>query len=219
VMLVVSDTGCGMDEATKAHIFEPFFTTKPDTGTGLGLSTVYGIVQQSGGHISVDSEPGSGSIFKIYFPLASHVEGKRIAEPAEAAISRGHETILVVEDDDGLRELSHKILRMNGYEVLLARRGVEAQETIQKFKGEIALVVTDVIMPGMNGVELAQRLVAERPQMKVLFMSGYTNNAIAQSGVLQAGIAFIQKPFSPAALADKIRQVLDGSPAHRAPEA
>jgi PAS domain S-box-containing protein len=218
VVLVVSDTGCGMDEQTKAHIFEPFFTTKPDTGTGLGLSTVYGIVQQSGGHISVDSEPGRGSTFRIYFPPSSQAESRRIAEPPAGAMSRGNETILVVEDDDGLRELSHKILRMNGYEVLLARRGAEAQETIQQFKGEIALMVTDVIMPGMNGVELAQRLVTERPRMKVLFMSGYTNNAIAQSGVLQPGIAFIQKPFSPADLADKIRQVLDAS-ARRTPKA
>ena len=214
VMLIVSDTGCGMDESTKAHLFEPFFTTKRGKGTGLGLSTVYGIIKQSGGHITVESEPGKGTTFRMYLPRAHGTAGAG-EEARPRTILKGNETVLLVEDDDELRELSRKILKMNGYEVLAAARDSEAVQICHSFKNEIHLMLTDVIMPGTAGPELAGKLTKLRPSMKVCYMSGYTDNAMSKLEGLGEGTAFLQKPFSPAALARKIRQVLDGTPVEK----
>jgi len=210
VMLTVTDTGCGMDEKTKSHIFEPFFTTKePGKGTGLGLSTVYGIVKQSGGAISVDSRLNQGTIFKIYLPrvdeaIESLKPGATRAEPTQ-----GLETILLVEDEDVLRALICKILEMHGYTVLEARNGGESLLICEQHKGPIHLMVTDVVMPKMNGPSLAERLAQLRPDMKVIYMSGYTDNIIIHRGVQDLSTAFLQKPFTPDALARKVREVLD----------
>ena len=210
VMLAVSDTGCGMDKETQAQIFEPFFTTKDaGKGTGLGLSTVYGIVKQSEGNIWVYSEPGKGTTFKIYLP--------RIEEPSEIAETRapvtgslrGSETILLVEDEETLRKLARDILEMSGYNVLAAANGKEALLLHSQHSGRIQLMITDVVMPEMSGRELAERLVAVDRKLKVLYMSGYTEDAIVYHGVLEEGIDFIQKPFSPDAFARKAREVLD----------
>jgi CheY-like chemotaxis protein len=209
VMIAVSDTGCGMDETTKARLFEPFFTTKEvGKGTGLGLATVYGIVKQHGGSIWVSSEPGQGATFKIYLP--------RVEEPADVlvqeergAVRGGSETILVVEDEPVVRGLICHILEMHGYAVLQARQGDEAIEVCRRHEGSIPLLVTDVVMPGMSGKQLAVRLVESLPGLKILFLSGYTGNAIIHHGVLQEGAAFLQKPFTPDALARKVREILD----------
>lgn len=210
VMLAVSDTGRGMDEGTLARIFEPFFTTKEEgKGTGLGLSTVYGIVKQSGGHINVYSEPGIGTTFKMYFPHVEETEtgiSKAGVPPSEEL--RGSETILVVEDEDLVREMIREILEQYGYTVLEARSGGEAVDLCSRHQGTIHLMLTDVVMPGMNGMELSKRLAPVHPGMKVLFMSGYTANAIAHQGFLDPGIAFIHKPFTMASLAHKVREVL-----------
>jgi PAS domain S-box-containing protein len=209
VLLAVSDTGCGMDKATLAKIFEPFFTTKGiGKGTGLGLSTVYGIVKQSGGGIQVYSEPGQGSCFKIYLP--------RLKEPAPAdrgrsapfIIPQGTETILLVEDDDRVRQLARMALEAVGYTILEAPNGGEALELSAAHRGPIHLLVTDVVMPQMNGRQLAAQLTSTRPDMKVLYLSGYTDDAIVRHGVLEKGLAFLQKPFTPAVLARKVREVL-----------
>jgi two-component system cell cycle sensor histidine kinase/response regulator CckA len=216
VLLTVSDTGCGMDDTTKAHLFEPFFTTKRGKGTGLGLSTVYGIIKQSGGHITVESDPGKGTTFRIYLPRA-HGKAGTGEEARPRTVLKGNETVLLVEDDDELRELSRKILKMNGYEVLAAARDSEAEQICHSFKNEIHLMLTDVIMPGTAGPELAGKLIKLRPSMKVCYMSGYTDNAMSKLEGLGEGAAFLQKPFSPAALARKIRQVLDGTPVEKTP--
>jgi len=209
VMLSVSDTGMGMPPEVKERVFEPFFTTKEKgKGTGLGLSTVYGIVKQSGGNIWVYSEVGHGTTFKIYLPrVDGHpMESAEKVDRKEVAC-RG-ETILVVEDEEPVRRLLGRILQKRGYNVLLALNGDDAVSICQKQNGPIHLMVTDVVMPGMNGGELAKLVVPIRQEMKVLFMSGYTDDAIVHLGVLEPGINFIQKPFSPNALSQKIREVL-----------
>jgi signal transduction histidine kinase/CheY-like chemotaxis protein len=224
VLLEVSDTGAGMDEETRLHLFEPFFTTKEQgKGTGLGLSTVYGTVKQSGGHISVESEPGQGSTFQIYLPRAAAPvvtppDLRPPPEPAgpgptgETALAQGHgETILLVEDAQRVRAVVREILEMSGYVVLEARHGADALEVSNRHAGTIHLLVTDVVMPQMSGRELSQRLSTLRPDLKVLYMSGYTDDAIVRHGVLASGIAFLSKPFTPDALALKVREVLDGT--------
>ena len=209
VMLSVTDTGCGMDAKTKAHMFEPFFTTKEfGKGTGLGLSTVYGIVKQSGGSIWVYSEVGIGTTFKIYLPCVDSVI--EIAAPSDKSgkVARGSETILIVEDEKALLEVTHRSLEAAGYAILAANSPAEAIRISGSHPGPIHLMVTDVIMPGMSGAELASRLSASRPEMKVLFVSGYTDDTIVRHGVLEPGLAFLQKPFSPRTLARKVSEIL-----------
>ena len=212
VMLAVSDNGAGMDEATRARLFEPFFTTKgAGKGTGLGLSTVFGIVKQSGGSLQVYSEPGTGTAVKVFLPridqpAALDPEGQRLA------VRRGHETILVVEDDDMVRNLVRETLERDGYTVLDANGPAEARRAAERFPGVIHLVITDVIMPKTNGRDLALQLVKRRPNLKVLYMSGYTDSAIASSGVLEPEVSFLQKPFTPVALTAKVREVLESEP-------
>jgi CheY-like chemotaxis protein len=209
VMMAISDNGSGMDPETQARIFEPFFTTKVQgKGTGLGLSTVYGIVKQSNGFIWVYSEPGKGTSFKIYFPRASGaLAGVSDMESLDLAM-RGAETILVVEDEFSVRTLASRILRDRRYTVLEASNGKEALEIAQNYQGEIHLVLTDVIMPGMSGTELASRLESVRPGSKVLYVSGYTSDTVVHHGVLDSGVAFLQKPFSVNGLVSKVREVI-----------
>ncbi|MET0619316.1 MAG: PAS domain S-box protein, partial [Thermoanaerobaculia bacterium] len=215
VMLAVSDTGVGMDAALQSRLFEPFFTTKErGKGTGLGLSTTYGIVKQSGGSIWVYSEPGVGTAFKIYLPRCEEPLTKRETPPVPlAAVRTGSETVLLVEDEAEVRRLVERLLRMQGYAVIAAASPAEAI-TAARAAGKIDLLVTDVIMPGMNGREMARLLAAERPRMRVLYMSGYTDAAIAQQGILPPGTAFLSKPFTPDVLARKVREVLDAPAAN-----
>lgn len=209
VMLAVSDTGNGMDAETRKHIFEPFFTTKEmGRGTGLGLSTIYGIVKQSDGNIWVYSEVGKGSTFKIYLPLAQQEETKGTRSPKETILFPSHETILLVEDDPTVRHLSRDILASNGYTVVAAENGREAIEICKEYEGEIHLMLTDVIMPRMDGKQLAESVARCRGGMKVLFMSGYTDDAIVRHGVLEPGTHFIEKPFTPTGLLSKVRATL-----------
>jgi len=211
VMLAIRDTGMGMDAETQSHIFEPFFTTKGLKGTGLGLSTVYGIIQQSGGYIWVFSEAGKGTSFKIYLPRVS-ASGKAIAaEPAvaDAKSEQAVETILLVEDASKLRRLTRQYLENQGYTVLEAADGAAAIEVSNAHPGPIHLLLTDVIMPGMNGRELAYRISSLRPETKVLYMSGYTEKAVGHNAMLDAGITLLQKPFTLPALKTKVREVLD----------
>jgi signal transduction histidine kinase len=214
VMLAVSDTGEGMSAETLAHIFEPFFTTKEvSKGSGMGLATVYGIVQQSGGHVWVYSEPGRGSTFKVYLPRVESAAEPAARTPGSEPTIRGKETILVAEDDTQVRGLTVAILRACGYLVLEPENALEADRVCQQHPGHIDLLLTDVVMREMSGPDLARRLQKLHPQTKVLFMSGYIDNAIVHQGVLDAGIAFLAKPFTPSALAGKVRQVLDRRPA------
>ena len=211
VMLAISDTGFGMDADTQNHIFEPFFTTKGPKGTGLGLSTVYGIVKQSGGYIWVFSEPGKGTTFKVYLPRVDQTGEPAVPEltPAARQAVRGHETILLVEDEATVRRLAREYLELQGYNVLEAGDGAAARQISLVQKGPIHLLLTDVIMPGMTGRELATLLIKSRPDMKVMYMSGYTENAIGHNGMLDAGIVLLQKPFSLPTLRSKVREVLD----------
>ena len=210
VCLAVTDSGLGMDEATQAHLFEPFFTTKEvGKGTGLGLATVYGIVKQSGGYIWVYSEPGRGTTVKVYLPRVPGAAEPPLPEPEPPALRGGHETVLLVEDAAPVRTLARRSLEACGYQVIDAADGPKALELSARHSGEIAVLVTDVVMPGMSGRELAERLAPTRPAMKVLYTSGYTDDAMVRQGVLNAGVAFLQKPFVPDSLARKVREVLD----------
>jgi CheY-like chemotaxis protein len=211
VMLSVTDTGCGMDETTCAQIFEPFFTTKrTGKGTGLGLATVYGIVQQRGGSIWVESEPGKGTTFEVYFPRelsANETAGR--APPLTARVA-GSETILVVEDEETVRNLARRILGRAGYTVLAAASGSEALLVCERHPGAVHLMLTDIVMPQMNGKDLAERLVKLYPTLRVVYMSGYTDDAIGR--VLDPGTHFIAKPFNAADLTRMVREVLDETP-------
>ncbi len=213
VMLAVSDTGSGLDEASRARIFEPFYTTKElGQGTGLGLSTVHGIIKQSGGHINVYSEVGQGATFKVYLPRLRQPVQAEAAAPVSCNFDRGAETILLVEDEDMVRQVARRILEMHGYTVLEAASGPEALLVSQQTQGPIHLMLTDVVMPGMSGGQTAERLQAERPELKVVFMSGHTENSIVHHGVLDPGVAFIQKPFRSDLLVHNVRLVLDQPP-------
>ena len=213
VMLAVSDTGKGMDAEEQARIFEPFFTTKEQgKGTGLGLSTVYGIVKQSGGNIWVYSELGLGTTFKVYLPRVDQDVEQVEPGAAQTLLPQGTETVLLVEDEEMIRQAAREILEVNGYRVLEASSGKEALVICRMHEGPIDIMLTDVVMPQMGGRELAERLKPLRPAMKVLYMSGYTDDAIAHHGVLEAGTAFLEKPFSARALAQRVREVLN---AHR----
>ena len=212
VMIGVTDTGCGMDRKTQAQIFDPFFTTKEfGKGTGLGLATVYGIVKQSGGYIWVYSEVGKGTVFKVYLPRVQREMPQGVDADPDGAPQRGTETILFAEDSESLREMAREYLESIGYTVIEAACGTEALQRSNEFAGAIHVLLTDAVMPEMNGRELADQIVQKRPGIKILFTSGYTDDAIVRHGILEPGIAFIQKPYRPRALARKIREVLDGS--------
>ena len=209
VMLAVTDTGCGMDEETKARIFEPFFTTKErGTGTGLGLSTVYGIVKQSKGYILPYSEPGMGTTMKVYLPRAETVP-EALERQSSHEESGGGEVVLVVEDNASLRKLAGRALQSAGYEVLEAADGEEALRWIGRFEGDIHLLLTDMVMPGMGGKALSERALSLRPKMKVIYMSGYPNKALPQNHILESDISFIQKPFTLESLCRKVREAMD----------
>jgi two-component system cell cycle sensor histidine kinase/response regulator CckA len=212
VMLAVTDTGTGMDLEIQAQIFEPFFTTKErDKGTGLGLATVYGVVKQSGGYIAVDSEKGKGASFKVYLPRVEQAVAAKEENSPQPATVRGWETILLVEDAEPLRRLAQMFLRNNGYQVLAAVDGADALQVARQSAGPIHLLLTDVVMPGINGRILAERLAPWHPAMKVLYMSGYTDSFIAGHGVLEAGTHLLHKPFTEEALARKVRELLDAN--------
>jgi PAS domain S-box-containing protein len=216
VCLAVSDTGTGMDEKVRSHLFEPFFTTKEvGKGTGLGLSTVRGIVTQSGGNIKVHSEVGTGTTFKIYLPQVMQDTSSDAEKPTSGTLASGQETILVVEDEEFVRELTMRILEQQGYSVLAASHPDEALQYSAQYDGPIHLLVTDVVMPEMGGRELASRLTASRPETKVLYVSGYTDDAIMRHGILDEDLAFLQKPFTLTTLSSKVRDVLDSPPAQK----
>jgi signal transduction histidine kinase/ActR/RegA family two-component response regulator len=213
VVLRVRDTGHGMDEATRAHLFEPFFTTKDKSrGSGLGLATVYGTVNQSGGCVTVSSKPGSGTTFEVYLPRVEEAVEAVAAEPPKPVYSLGHEErILVVEDDDAVRRMTREFLQLRGYTVLEARGATDAIQFVERHQETIDLVLTDVVMPGMKGRELVDRLGKLRPGLKVLYMSAYTEDDAVNIGILNPGTAFIEKPFGPDDLANKVRDVLTGN--------
>jgi CheY-like chemotaxis protein len=209
VMMAVSDTGCGMDLDTQRHIFEPFFTTKEKgQGTGLGLATVYGIVKQSGGFIWVYSEPGQGSTFKIYFPRVEEVVPTAKSAKLRTRQVKGSETVLVVEDEGGVRALLCETLASHGYKVLEAAGAAQALQIAEQHTEPIHLLLTDVVMPHTGGKELVKRLSTLHPETKVLYISGYADDAIVRHGILEGGTPFLQKPFPPKALLVKIREVL-----------
>jgi CheY-like chemotaxis protein len=213
VLLAISDNGQGMDKETMAKIFEPFFTTKEmGKGTGLGLATVYGIIKQSGGEILVYSEPDQGTTFKIYLPRHEEAAAVPAIETDKPEMAMGTETVLLVEDDEVVRTMTVEILTSLGYSVLEAADGQEALQTCKRYHGPIGLLFTDVVMPKMNGAELAQKVIRLRPEIKVLFMSGYTDDAVVRHGILQDDVHFLQKPVTPKALSQVLRKVLGPSP-------
>jgi CheY-like chemotaxis protein/two-component sensor histidine kinase len=209
LMLAFSDTGFGMDEETRKQVFEPFFSTKGEQGTGLGLATVYGIVKQHGGNIWVYSEPGKGTTFKVYLPVSKdpHVEEKSGENGVN--VQDGSETILLVEDNEQVRYLAHTILERRGYTVLVAESGPKALEILTHYDDPVHLLLTDVVMPEMNGKELFDKVAEKYPDLQVLYMSGYTNNVIAHRGVLDEGVQFVHKPFSVQVLSARVREMLD----------
>jgi CheY-like chemotaxis protein len=214
IVVSVTDTGTGMDAATQARIFEPFFTTKPKgKGTGLGLSTAFGIVKQSGGHIQVESEPERGTAFRIYLPRTDAAPAATEEARAPSPTVRGTETILVVDDDEQVRQVAIAILRKQGYRVIDAATPGDALLICEQFQGRLDLLVTDVVMPRMSGRQLWERLGPLRPEMKVLFISGYADDAIVDYGVLSSELAFVQKPLVPAVLLEKVRSVLESDSA------
>jgi len=210
-MLIISDTGEGMTADIIPHIFEPFFTTKEQgKGTGLGLSTIYGIVKFSKGHIEVESKPQQGSTFNIYFPQAETGAKSATPYPPTSAKASGSETILLVEDEEMVQDLVYRTLKMDGYTILKASEGKEAIELCKQHQSVIHLLLTDVIMPGgISGPQLAEELLKLHPDMKILYMSGYTDDAIVYHGVTNSDTAFLQKPFTPNTLSRKVREVLD----------
>jgi PAS domain S-box-containing protein len=213
VMVAVSDTGHGMDAETRRRLFEPFFTTKETgKGTGLGLATVYGVVKQLGGDIWVYSEPGQGTTFKLYFPRVAETADAPPPSPVESDQAPSTETILVVEDEQAVRDLTVRMLRKLGHTVLPAADGAEALAIAKSYAGPIALLLTDVVMPNMSGRQVADELLRARPELKVLYLSGYTDHTVVHHGVLEDGVEFLPKPFSREALAKKIREVLSAPP-------
>jgi CheY-like chemotaxis protein len=208
-VLTISDTGSGMDEETQAQIFEPFFTTKEEgRGTGLGLSTVFGIVKQSGGNVWVYSEVGHGTTVRIYLPRTLETASAPRPPATEVPAGRGSETILVVEDDEGVRNLVCTVLEHHGHTVIEAAAGDEAIELSRRFPGPIHLLITDMIMPRMSGRTAADQIQAERPETRVLYVSGYTGDAMVHRGLLEPGAALLDKPFTPRSLTEKVRAVL-----------
>jgi PAS domain S-box-containing protein len=214
VELAVSDTGCGMDEVTKSRLFEPFFTTKEvGKGTGLGLATVYGIVKQSRGHVVVESEVGEGTTFRVLLPRLSEDVAEAESKPKSSEAEGGSETVLLVEDEEVLRNLGRRVLELGGYTVLVARDGVEGLRVCERHEGPIHLLVTDVVMPRMGGRQLAERVAALCPAVKVLYVSGYTDDVVVRNGVSESKVAFLQKPYSPSALLRQVRRTIDAAEA------
>jgi CheY-like chemotaxis protein len=210
VLLSVTDTGVGMDSVTQSRMFEPFFTTKEKgKGTGLGLSTVYGVVKQSGGYIDAATEPGRGTTFTVYLPRVEEAVEPEPSAPSASSTIHATETILLVEDETALRKLTRNLMELCGYTVLEAKSVHDAVEIGRQYGSTIHLLLTDVVMPGMNGPELARQLAAVRPAIKVLFMSGYTGQSFSGTGALEPGSHFLQKPFTRGGLAQKIRETLD----------
>ena len=216
--MIISDTGSGMASDTREHLFEPFFTTKEKgKGTGLGLATVYGIVKQHGGNIWVYSEPGFGTVFKIYLPVSTDFSNSHESDsrtPSKSDLN-GSETILLVEDDNQVRRLALAVLKKQGYKVLTAENGIEGIAMLDQHNGPVHLLLTDVIMPEMNGKRLFEQISHTYSEVKVLYMSGYTDNVIAHYGVIDPGVHFIQKPFNVKDLTAKVREVLDQEPESR----
>jgi len=210
VMLAVSDNGAGMSDEVMAHLFEPFFTTKEQgCGTGLGLSTVYGIVKRANGHIEAESQPGEGSTFRIYLPRSDAEAVASAPLPRSGTLARGTETVLLVEDEDMVREVAHRALERQGYTVLTARLPEQALNLMQHYVGPVSLLITDVVMPGMNGPELTKRLLEFRPGLRVMYVSGYTDDELSHHGVLEPGVVLLLKPFDSNTFVQAVREVLD----------